>query len=253
MVRGLGRAVTEFHKLGKTIEEVERDIAGSQREEGWTERVRSKVKRQLQRKVKERISHNNKQAAVARIRHKVERWKLEQTGGLEMLPGRVAGRIFQRLHELKNLVTTRVVAAVFSTLWNRWCTERRFSRMGGCLLGCGGEAEDSIEHYVHCRTIHSVATRVLRLNFEGREAKGWFLLANKELADESVLTCMGVLIYAAYRTFNKMRVVGARGKTFAEDLMEQYIREAVKDHGKSSKVVNGRWVEVKGCKRARRG
>ena len=101
MVRGLGRAVTEFHKLGKTVEEVERDIAGSEREEGWTERVRNQVKRQLQRKVKERISQNNKQAAVARIRHNVERWKLEQTGGVEMLPGRVAGRIFQRLHELK--------------------------------------------------------------------------------------------------------------------------------------------------------
>ncbi|CAK0837112.1 unnamed protein product, partial [Prorocentrum cordatum] len=80
-----------------------------------------------------------------RIRHKLDQWALPGT------PRIIAERFELTLQRLRRLVTPRVVAAVFSTGWNRWCTARRFKNTMGihnfCQLGCGGQAQDSVEHY----------------------------------------------------------------------------------------------------------
>ena len=54
----------------------------------------------------------------------------------------IARRVYKHLLHLKNLVPPRVCAAVLRTIWNGWCTERRFQRRWGesnvCMLGCRG-------------------------------------------------------------------------------------------------------------------
>ncbi|MFM7983726.1 MAG: hypothetical protein ACKPKO_30825, partial [Candidatus Fonsibacter sp.] len=49
---------------------------------------------------------------------------------------------------------------------NGWVTARRMRSCGNftqrkCVFGCDGEAQDSIEHYVHCRSIRRAASCII--------------------------------------------------------------------------------------------
>ena len=190
--------------------------------------------------------------AEDRVRYKLVRWKLGKSGGIDMRPGRLAPRVLKRLRELGSVVAPRVVAACSGILWNRWCTERRFSREGFCTLGCEHPAADSIEHYAHCKAVHDVAKKTLTLHCEGPLAIEWFMLARKELADEGTLVCMAVLIYATYTTTNRMRKLGIKDMGTAVEALEQKIREAIRSHRHSEKVINSRWAEVENRPKRRR-
>jgi len=67
-------------------------------------------------------------------------------------PRIVADRVLRRIRYLAACVPPRVLAAVVSTIWNRWTTARgfqkRFTPACCCLLGCPRRAEDPIEHYL---------------------------------------------------------------------------------------------------------
>ena len=84
----ISQANKDFEKKGVSLHELEADIANI--EEPWDERTQQKVRRQLQRRVKERLADNARWRAEARVRAKMKRWKLEELEGYRMAPGRVA-------------------------------------------------------------------------------------------------------------------------------------------------------------------
>lgn len=149
---------------GITYGNITSEILGGSRLDQYNckETDRDKVKPNLQRFTYARIKAKRKPNFGYRLRHKLDRRKL---GGVEAI---TAATIEKRLGVLRKLVAPRVQAAVFSTLWNRWCTPRRFQRRGcqenQCLLGCGGMAEDSIEHYSFCKAVRAVASSMLFLD-----------------------------------------------------------------------------------------
>ena len=127
------------------------------------------------------------------MRRKLERWKLTDPSrhvcmNLQNLnvrirtPAWMGRKALHNLHLLGGLVAPRVVAACFSTLWNRWVTARRFQngehKDNCCQLGCGGGAEDSIEHYARCAQIRQVGVRYLRLRAPEQLSLHTFVLCN---------------------------------------------------------------------------
>jgi hypothetical protein len=216
---------------------IEDEIAGGM-PRPWTGPMADRIRRSFQRTVYGRILRSRAPDPVDRMRYKIVRWKLEGP------PAVVARRVLANLQRLKGLVAPRVAAACLSALWNRWTTARRFQQRAAalnlCVLGCGGAAEDSIEHYVHCPSVRTVARGILRLGEAGPDR---FFLAARGLGDEE-LACLGILVYAAYSATNLFRNrVGRPSKEVAEDALGQCCRNAVQGHSQSSRLLDGRWDE----------
>ena len=163
----------------------------------------------------------------------------------------MGAKIHCRLNLLLSLAAPRVASAVFSTLWNRWCTPRRFQRRHAkenvCLLGCGGLAEDSIEHYARCRCIIRVADDyfavrgVLEVNIEH------FMLTADALKDNHIYTCVATLVYATYTATNTIRAEGAipLAADVAFEMVKQCCRNGVMGHSPSCKILDGRWTQLR--------
>ena len=138
-----------------------------------------------------------------RIRQKLHRWELGNPRlhavlpalWLHRTPAWQARRSWWLLRSLAGLAPPRVLAAAYSTLWNRWTTARRFQGTARCLLGCGVEHGDSIEHYCRCSVTREVCDRTLALDPERLANMQAFLLASAEVDDESTLLRMGLLHY----------------------------------------------------------
>ena len=150
------------------------------------------------------------------------------------------------MQRFPSLVSPRVCAACFSTIWNRWTTARRFQRRhlacNRCALGCEGGAEDSVEHYVHCPVVAHVASRYLRLRINFNNAKSLFLLSHTTCEDSTTLSCAAILVYATYCATNHYRQKGGASFGTAADALEQHCRQAVEGHSSSAALLDGRWV-----------
>ena len=143
-------------------------------------------------------------------------------------------------------VPPRVIAAVFSTIWNRWTTHRRFQRRNltssQCLLGCGGQAEDSIEHYVNCTIVRAVAARFLNLKSHQVNLHT-FVFCNPAVTTPQDMTAAALLIYASYTAFNYQRCHVALRESDVYDAMVQWVREGARGHSNATKVLQGRWQQ----------
>ena len=145
----------ELERKGISIESVLVEIAGhtSTREHPWTLKIRMKQERDFQKTVMARILLSEQPDGPARIReilthrqlidkHRPLPRDISNRYKLAGPPAQIARRVYKNLLHLKNLVPPRVCAAVFRTIWNGWCTERRFQRRWGnsnvCMLGCKG-------------------------------------------------------------------------------------------------------------------
>ena len=165
------------------------------------------------------------------------------------MEAQVGAKVLKHLRFVRDLVAPRVQAACFSTIWNRWCTPRRFknrkSKLNVCLLGCGGLAEDSIEHYSHCKAVRTVANTYLRLGMHFTINLEHFLLAAEDLDEIPEATiCLAILIYATYTSTNAIRASGAipLSHDTAAEMLKQNCRNAVAGHASSTRVVDRRWV-----------
>jgi hypothetical protein len=205
----------------------------------------------LQKTIAKHLIAAGKPDAEDRVRDKITRWKLQGP------PAHVSRRILGKLSRLGHLVTPRVAAACLSTLWNRWTTARRFQkrcrRENRCMLGCGGGAEDSIEHYSCCSIVRTVGAGYLRLWTD--IGLSTFMLADARIQDDDALICVAILVYATYRSTNLFRPMGGADPSVAKDAMEQFCRDAVDGHALSRKILDARWVKeqrpVQTSKRAR--
>ena len=171
------------------------------------------------------------------------RWRLI---GIEARAGET---IHKNLSMIRELTAPRVQSACLSTTWNRWCTPRRFkdrdSPKNLCLLGCGGLAEDSIEHYARCRAVRRTSDLFLKLSGYFELDLIHFVLASEALhQDNTILTCISILIYSVYRSTNIIRArdEGPASEDTAREMLEQNCREAMMGHVASTRILDSRWA-----------
>ena len=120
-------------------------------------------------------------------------------------------------------------------------------RPGGiCRLGCGGCAEDSIEHYAHCRAVRKTADSYLALGSICTIDLEHFLLAAEVFrVNTDALVCAAVLVYATYTTTNALRATRrSLSQDAAYEMLKQNCRNAVMGHSGSTKVIDSRWFTV---------
>jgi len=181
---------------------------------------------------------------VQRIRDKLERWR-GIDWGISGHPGVYSHLVAKRLRMLSGLVTPRVQAAVFNTLWNAWCTHRRYQKRhlssNRCVFCCGGGAEDSLEHYSRCPTILRVARHTLRFNYTDESAMDMWALNSPWLDIRENLMALALLIYGAYMAFNSCRHNGVSDSSQALHCIMQHCKQGAMGHGPSMNFLDSRW------------
>ena len=190
----------------------------------------------------------------ARNRAKFSRWELHNlpkhlvppnTTCRQNTPAWHARRALASLQLLKQLAPPRVGAAALSTLWNRWCTHRRYQRRHSpsnvCLLRCGANAEDAIEHYFHCPVTHDALQRQLNLSPSLFANLHSGLLCNANIRTTDQLTSIALLNYALYNTTNYLRAHPDTPTAHIPDMLAQHIREGAKHHTNATSVLDNRW------------
>ena len=174
----------------------------------------------FQAAAREIIRRKSRTPAHFRIRHKLDTWRLPGT------PGNVATRFEQRLGMLQGLVPPRVIAAVFSAAWDRWCRERRF--------------QDSIEHYARCCTVRRFHRTSLRMDVE------WLLphwLGAHDLQLQERTLVLGALgAYSVYRASNVARAHGGVPADVAFQALQQALREAAAGHPGAERTLADVWA-----------
>jgi hypothetical protein len=178
------------------------------------------------------------------MRDKLLRWRFP-----DRRQATLARRVLQRLTELRPLVNPRVSAAVLSTLWNRWATDRRYQRReaGRCVLRCSDTAEDSIEHYACCPVVRRTATRHLRMDL-----RPWpyalmdFMLATGPPSaphpSQHDLVRMSLLLYATYNVTNAARRDLPQHAEEAAAMMQQSLWEGARGHPGSQRILQETWL-----------
>lgn len=172
--------------------------------------------------------------AEDRYRQRLARWQLPG------VPLHVARRALQLLSDLSRFEPPRISAAVLSTAWNRWCTDRRFQRRDqrGCFLDCGA-TEDSIEHYSRCRLVHTFARKFLLLDFPRASGLELFTFAFAGWSTEKDNLKAAILVYAVYRVTETLRRdEGAYLEEAVEHMLQQACREGVRGHSGAMRILD---------------
>jgi len=162
-----------------------------------------------------------------RFHKKLARWKLPSPLGT------LARRARKRAQWLSKLVAPRVLATIFRTWWNGWCTARRFQKIGKCVFGCSPRADDSIEHYMWCPFTTQMASR-LGISV-GRYGPEFFLCLARGMTEREVTT-MSVIVYSVFRASSLYRELLAPSADRVHDALENYCKIAVQNHRSSSQI-----------------
>lgn len=160
------------------------------------------IKTTFQRTVHDKLCQRSGYDAEMRIRYNQKRFKLNalrqrhphlQLTVRTATPAWQAQRALRNIRALERLSTPRVRAAVFSTIWNRWVTARRFQKRDSaatrCVLHCGPGAEDSIEHYAYCPFTKQLAGRYVRLDPETHVNLLTFNMCNPHVKRKRTCSC----------------------------------------------------------------
>ena len=207
-------------------------------------------KDELQKTVYKFISVRTAPHPVERMRHKLQRWALNDASRHTEVPGSVrqqtpawsSRRACAYLALLKDLVAPRVHAAVFSLLWNRWSTARRFQRTAPCLFGCALETgQDSIEHYCKCHVTKTIFRTKLNLNATELANIHTFVLVNPKIGTHQKLCLVALVTYGIYSVSNRLRSTGPCSSEQAIDAVMQAIREGVRGHAGATKTLDDCW------------
>ena len=154
-VRVVCRAAQQCSALGAPPKTLFRQLRAERAEEEPLV-AKLKAKKKLQKTIYDSLLKGKLYTPLHdRVRHKIERWCFDSD-----TPGQVARRIVHQMPRLGKLVAPRVLSAVIRTLYNGWCTARRFQSSGCCCLGCPYEGTDSIEHYARCRHTNALRSQL---------------------------------------------------------------------------------------------
>jgi len=242
----------QLAEAGISTETVLADIAGTPRP--WDEKTRARQKAVFQKQVSRAIKLAEQPNGIYRIRHKLSRWfdkdrnRRDSTSiGFKLAgtPQHIATRCFRNLQMLPSLVPPRICAAVLRTIFNGWCTARRFQKrrttLNRCLLGCGADAEDSIEHYCCCPAVQDTLWCKLRLRFHGGRALSYWMMNEESDVHHDHLRGVAIIVYAAYMATNTYRKRGRASYQTARDAVGQFIIQGVSGHAGASEFVDNRW------------
>ena len=212
-------------------------------------------KKRCQAEIYKAVRAQELEAPWHRIDHKLQRWRLLDPGRHGCIPGSIrqrspgwqSQRAWWLLQSLSNVAPPRVQSAAFSTIWNRWTTSARFqsNNVLPCLLGCGVQEGDRIEHYCKCGVVKNVCAKLLRLDPRVFANLHAFTLTSPLIMQRSELACLGLLIYATYRTVNSIRHRYSATPVMvnlAYDALCQAVREGAKGHSFALRVLRTRWV-----------
>ena len=226
-----------------------KDITGKSPTD-WDDDCVKKIKRQTQSRCLVAICSQTLKDPLSRIRHKIGRW-IDKPFGLHGLPGHMTPLIHKHLLRLSKLVTPRVHAAVFKTLWNGWTSERRFQRRSKpsnvCKFQCRestalGGPEDSIEHYCRCPVVMRVAQSFLHIHFDEQAALDiWTLNSQWVGGNPTVMTCVALLIYGAFKAFNSINHQGISNSQQAYICITQHCMQGALGHTASQQILDGCW------------
>ena len=213
-----------------------------------------KKRNNIQKYIYNKLLLHNAPNPIERTRNKLARWRLHvttrvppppDTPARHTTPNWQAHRAIHLLEQLTTLTAPRIRAAVFSTLWNRWCTHRRWQRRHSttnkCVLGCSPTAEDSIEHYCKCHFTRTALSKQLNLPPQHYAHLHTFTLCNTHITTEEELTSVALLVYAIYTATNHFRHNPPSPTCNVHDSIAQWIREGAKNHNKSTYILDNRW------------
>ena len=203
-----------------------------------------KAKKGMQRAALKALKAVVKPDATERIRHKIERWR-NIPFGISGLPGYFTPVIGRRMRGLAKLVNPRVHAAVFRAAWNGWCTHRRFQRRlstsNKCMFMCGGQAEDSIEHYCRCPVTMRAARHIMHLSYPAELALDVWVLNSGWWDSEDVARGLGLLMYGCYMAFNSIRCKGVSCSDQAFHCIAQHCRQGAMGNNKCMEFIDTSW------------
>ena len=187
-----------------------------------------KVKRSIQSSVMRALKAVSRPNAVERMRQKTNRWR-DVPFGIFGLPGHTSPAMHRRILKLSSLVNPRVHSAVFRTIWNGWCTHRRFQQRlrhtNKCVFMCAGDAEDSLEHYCRCPVTLRVARHMMHICYPAELALDIWVLSSSWLDTEEVLVAVSLLIYGCFMAFNSIRHGSVSSAEQAYQCIVQHCRQ----------------------------
>ena len=228
-----------------SVEDIRASIAGPR---PWNTRAEEKQRKCLQKTAYKYYMESIRENGCNRLREKLTRWtecKGNAIGsGIPGNIGEVAPRIHRNLMTLHKFLPPRMCAAVLRLLFNGWSTHRRFQNRGldtnRCMLGCPGEAEDSIEHYCRCPAVKHIQMTKLRVDVSSELALSFWSL--NMCGDEDSLTAAAMSIYATYMATNHYRHSRRASSTErAQDAMKQYLIQGCFGYPKVGKFLRHRW------------
>ena len=240
LLRSRGALRAKGISASKILEQITR-----QEPRPWSETTSKKAEKIFQRTVRHEIEAKRLPHPEDRVRHKLRRWKLPDPENW------VAHRFLRHLSALRPMVAPRVVAAVFATGWNRWCTQARWQRRDSplniCCLGCPvsfnvlgnpSGAEDRTEHYARCQATTIFHRTVLRLE-EEEYLNIW--LGNRVMMSKQDRSMATIGVYCVYNAVNLAHHVAPLTTEEAVRAMQQYAKEAVMNHPKSMAALRRVW------------
>ena len=163
------------------------------------------VRRRVQREVGRALLQPLQPGLNRSIRRNVER----QRHHITRVEGRInhehTTRMIERNHTtVKAQCPPRVWAVAWRTIWNGWCTSRRFQSAGPCRFGCRSlGAADSLEHYSCCDKIWSAGTEFADVPHHCHRKPSYFLIMNDDA--DHVITGIAWMIYGALRVYDQLR------------------------------------------------
>ena len=107
-------------------------------------------------------------------------------------------------------------------------------------FGCGGNAEDSIEHYCRCPAVLNVLRTQLRIIVTPQRAITFWTMAFNHSDD--VIKCSALSSYAAYKVFNIYRTRGCiKSTATAIDAMKESIIQVAGSNAELGRFLDERW------------
>ena len=171
-----------------------------------------------------------------RLRTKLKRWPSNLVARLQ------ADRAQSLLKRLGQLVRPRVLSAVWRTLWNAWCTQRRFQKDGACLFNCGEQARDCIEHYAFCAVF-----RTFRVSLQlpaATRLDDFLLLSHPQWSDDRLIL-EAIALFCVYTCHNMARTSDQAGSESWVDSMDRPSFHAVYNHRRSAAALSTVWSQKK--------
>ena len=183
--------------------------------------------RAFQRTAYDMLLQQQSDNAENRIRHKLERWRIPTPISL------LSRRAHNRLQRAFNLVAPRVAVVLFGSMWNRWCTARRFQEEGSCIFGCPGENRDSIE----CPVQVNFARNKLNIPTVHSASLCSFFGLDANISDD-LLTMAMLNLYVCYTARNKLKHSRPPFQVNYDELMLQIAKQGTFGHNPSQRILN---------------